>query len=461
MSIRRRLLWLSTLWLVAVLLLFNVFIYSFFLHESTQSEIKLIWNRAQMILRRPEVHLPEQWREPGLLEEFLTEDSIIRIFTPESEIAAQVFNNEKLLDHPVVYRTGYHTAIENEDGLHKLYIQVPIKREGVQVGLLEIGKGMKVLNRYLGVLASALTLTTLSAVLFSIAGGYFYSRLLIRPLERMIRTMQLIEESGEFIRIGLPERGRHDELTRLAGTFDRMIDRLEANDARQRQFIEDASHELRTPLTVIKSYSSMLRRWAGDDPELRREAADAIYEESVRLKQLVNSLLQLAKDEQERQLSRSRTDIAAMVRSAAKSLSQAHRRVIRVKAEAEPLWVDVDREQIRQLLIILYDNALKYSRSAVDTLLTRHGGTIRLEVRDYGSGIPAADLPHIFERFYRVDRDRSRKSGGSGLGLSIARRIVQAHNGTIEAVSENGKGTSMIVMLPARVETEESVEASD
>jgi two-component system, OmpR family, sensor histidine kinase ArlS len=454
-SIRTRMLIFNVVWLVIVLMMFNGFVYHFFMKQTTDSEIKQLWNRAQIILRKPEVKQTWHWQDSRLLEEFLTPQSMIRIVRPDGSIAASVHNNKDLLLHSPVYRNYYHTAITNEGGSRKLYIQVPIMWNGEQVGLLEIGRAMSVLSDYLEVLWTALSLTTLSAIVFAIVGGYFFTKHIIKPLSEMIETMQFIETSGVFMRIRADDlSSQHSELGQLMDTFNRMIDRLEQNDVKQRQFLQDASHELRTPLTIIESYSGMLKRWAADDQELRMESIDAIYSESIRLKHLISSLLATARGERERLLNKQKVNLVELIQQTAHRLERSFHRDIIVEASSEPIQGWVDPEKLRQLMIILLDNALKYSHSPVKVVLTKLDEDIQIECIDQGIGIPQKDIPFLFERFYRVDQARSRQTGGTGLGLTIAQSIVYEHGGSITVQSEQGKGTMVTVTLPLKLLTE-------
>jgi len=223
---------------------------------------------------------------------------------------------------------------------------------------------------------------------------------------------------------------------------------------RQRQFTADASHELRTPLALIRANAEMLSLHGDQLPEGDCELVGEIIRETDHLNRLVGDLLTLARaDTGGLKLVQKPVDLRALV-------SEVHEDLHRV-AEAQgigttlsldgPVTVQGDETRLRQLLLILMDNALKYTDEGgeVQVRLLRENGHARLVVADTGIGIPAGDLPHVFERFYRVDSAREHESGGTGLGLAIARWIVQAHHGSIKAESDQGKGTKVQVDLPA------------
>lgn len=224
--------------------------------------------------------------------------------------------------------------------------------------------------------------------------------------------------------------------------------------SRQRQFTADASHELRTPLALIRANAEMLtlhgNRLAPEDTELVTE----IIRETDHLNRLISDLLTLARADTETvQIANKPVDFRALVGDVHEDVQRiAESRGIMSEVSLNgPVTVPGDEVRLRQLLLILLDNALKYTDPGgnVSVTLGRSDRRARLTVADTGIGIPAPDRPHIFERFYRVDRAREHESGGTGLGLAIARWIVQAHNGDIKVESEVGRGTTFHVDLPA------------
>jgi signal transduction histidine kinase len=222
----------------------------------------------------------------------------------------------------------------------------------------------------------------------------------------------------------------------------------------QRAFIGDASHELRTPLSVIRANAELLKRHLSEPVSANREAVEDIISESDRLGRLVSQMLTLAQaDAGQAALSLSEVALDELAEEVARSMRLlAERRGVSLEMDVGgPVRLHGDGDLLRELMVILTDNAIKYT----DT-----GGKVRLEVRsassakatvrvsDTGSGIPADALPHIFDRFYRVDKARSREAGGAGLGLAIARWIAEAHGGSIRVESVPGVGTAVTVELP-------------
>jgi len=254
----------------------------------------------------------------------------------------------------------------------------------------------------------------------------------------------------------LPVQSRRDELGRLAMTFNALLDRLETAFAdreealaHQRRFVADASHELRTPLTSIMGYTRMLRDWGLDHPEASAEAVARMEVEGLRMQALVEGLLQLARGDEAGPQAVAEADLGPIVLDAVAGTAIDGRNVgIDLRLPDGEVRGRVDREAIRQVLGILLDNAARFSpeNGTITVALTASGNDAAVSVADSGPGIAPEHQARIFERFYRVDA--SRVTRGAGLGLAIAKDIVERHGGSIVVASEPGHGATFTVCLP-------------
>lgn len=330
-------------------------------------------------------------------------------------------------------------------------LTAPLYANAEIVGVVEVGlenEAGETLSTLLLIIAIAYPATLLVAS----AVGVFLSGRALGPIDRITQTARRIGAEDLGKRLDLP--ASDDEVGRLARTFNEMIARLDDAFRRQRQFTADASHELRTPLTSIKGQTEVaLQRERS--PDEYREVLAAVNSEVDRMIRLVGSLLTLARADARRiEIVREELGVDALISDAAEQVRPAAENqnlTLRVEA-GDGASVIADQDLILQLLLNLLDNAVKYTPSGgrIDVRYRRLDGEVEIIVADTGAGIAPEHLPHIFDRFYRVDAARSRAEGGSGLGLAICRWIAEAHGGTITVESEPGAGTTFTVTLPAK-----------
>jgi signal transduction histidine kinase len=319
-------------------------------------------------------------------------------------------------------------------------------------------------------LIPSLALALGASVLASVAVAFWLSRSITRPLRQITRAAQDIAR-GRF-RQSIPVRGR-DEVAQLAASFNTMSEEVERSHRALREFLANASHELRTPLTSIQGFSQALVDGTLTGAAGASQAGEIINEEANRMRRLVEDLLYLSRVEsQDVPAIQEEVDLAALVREGLRRVQHAaEQRALRFDArvgELPPVIGDAD--QLDRVFGNLLDNAVKYTPEgstitvsaaaaaastpasgggASATAAPPSGGVIRVAVHNSGTAIPEEDLPHIFERFYRVDKSRAREVEGSGLGLAIAREVVERHGGAIEVRSTADDGTTFVVTLPA------------
>jgi heavy metal sensor kinase len=285
------------------------------------------------------------------------------------------------------------------------------------------------------------------------AGGWLLSRKALRPVEQLTRQAERIEVDNLAERVPLPRT--NDEIAHLAVTLNNMLDRLDRGMGEKRRLVADASHELRTPLAVMQSELDVALVYETLDPAARK-VLESTREEVERMTRTVENLLTLARaDDGRLVLLCERVALRDLVDEVAADLGAvADRAGVAISVDGAGGPVEADRDRIRQLLVNLVENAVKYSRPGGEVRIEawREGGEMWVRVSDDGLGIPADALPHLFERFFRVDSARVRTTGGSGLGLAICREIALAHGGRVWAESEEGTGSSFTLALPAAEE---------
>jgi two-component system OmpR family sensor kinase len=294
-----------------------------------------------------------------------------------------------------------------------------------------------------------LPVLALAGLTLALFGSWTIAGKALRPVNTMIRTARtitLLHDLSSRIE-ATPHR---DELGRLASTFNEMLASIEAAYRAQQRFVSDASHELRAPLTAIQGNLELLHRHRSMPEAEREEALAEVMREANRLSRLVADLLALARADAGVPLKHRLLDLDEVVLDAFREARQLSQGQTLTLDPFEPMQVIGDEDRLKQLVLILLDNALKYTpaNGSITLGLQRLETASKITVRDTGVGIPPGDLPHVFERFYRADPARGRDPGGTGLGLPIARWIVEQHGGKITLESQPGQGTLATVYLP-------------
>ena len=305
----------------------------------------------------------------------------------------------------------------------------------------------KALHRF-----GALLLVSIPILLLCAAGGgYWMSQRALAPVDQITQAARSISVQSLSSRLVVPKT--RDELQRLSQTLNSMLERLEAAFKKITQFTADASHELRTPVALMRTRAELSLRKPRSAEEYR-DALTQVHLELVNVSSLVENLMLLARSDYGAEtLQIAASNLAEIVREACNqgaTLAESRQIEFHTQIPQQPLWIEADPNALGRLFLILMDNAVKYTPPGgrVEVVVRDENGFAVAAVRDTGIGIAAEDLPHVFERFYRADKARSRELGGVGLGLAIGRWIAEAHAGTIEVESSIGHGSVFQVRLP-------------
>ena len=328
---------------------------------------------------------------------------------------------------------------------HLRVLTVPLMVKDQPVGYLQVGTVREQVDAALGLLFVVLVVSGSGAIVAAAIVGRLMAGRALRPIDTITQTALAISRADDLDK-RIPQVGPQDEVGRLAKTFNVMLDRLEGLFRAQQRFVADISHELRTPLTTIRGNVDLMRRMKSMD----EESLNAIQAESDRMTRMVGDLLLLVQADAGQTVRREHVELDTLLLEVYRQMRPIAEGIELSIGEEDQVSVMGDTDRLKQLLLNLVDNACKYTPKGGRVILglRRAEGWAVLTVTDTGIGIPAQDLPHIFERFYRVDKARSRAAGGAGLGLSIVQWIVQAHGGKIGVQSEPDKGTTFTIHLP-------------
>ena len=350
--------------------------------------------------------------------------------------------NSLRITHPI-YRN-----LNTEDWRVRV-LSIPLEQRGHIIAVLQIASDLRVFDEIRANLLDVISIIWIVAVLFSGVIVWLTLGQSLKPLDAITKTAEQINRADDLSR-RIPYYGpAHNEIGNLVGSFNQTLERLETLFTSQQRLLADVSHELRTPLTVIKGNADLMRRMNSLD----MESLTSIDQEAGRLSRLVGGLLLLAQAESGKlALAMQRVELDLLLTEVFQEMIVLAGNRVRVHLnEIDQVYVNGDRDRLKQVLINLVANAIQYTPQGGDIFLSLD--TIkeqaRIICRDTGPGIPAADLPHIFERFYRAEKSRTRgKTTSFGLGLSIANWIVERHGGRIEVNSREGVGTTFAIWLP-------------
>lgn len=406
----------------------------------------------------------------GLLRAYVPLDGTLRWLEPSGEGSALVASGNQLelgREEQTFYSERRLEQV-TIDGERYGFVSLPVIGPSGSVANVQMMTSLVELTELLRILRLVLISVSAAVLVPVVISSGILGRLVMRPITSMTGTMRRIIRSGEFARLKQTGKSR-DELAEMGDTFNEMIGLLEESFVRQEQFVSNASHELKTPLTIIESYASLLKRRGAERPDLLEESVEAIHSEAVRMKTMTEQLLLLATSKREWKANMQAVQLVAFAERVSTVFSQVHQRNVTVITGLDPVPVapvvpedgiaqatdhDVtawaDEDMLKQVLFILLDNARKYSQDDIELVVGRRQEAVFLAVKDRGEGIPPEDLPHVFERLYRVDKARSRQqegAGGTGLGLSLGKELCEAMGARLELESGLGAGTTARIWL--------------
>jgi heavy metal sensor kinase len=315
--------------------------------------------------------------------------------------------------------------------------------------VLQVGRSLTEADRTLRLLLTSLLITGGLSLMAAVRGGAWLARRALEPVAEIAATAQQIVRADDLSR-RVRAVPTDDEIGQLATTINDMLGRLDQLFTAQQRFVADLSHELRTPLAAMRGHLEMIRRGASHDPAVLAESLPALEREAARLARMTSDLLTLAQAENGLRIQHARVALDELVLDVVRDLRPLSNGVALMPSIDEQVQAPGDPDRLKQALVNLVANALQHTPAGgtVRVGLVRAGGQALLQVRDTGAGIAAEDLPHIFERFYRADKARTRRQGGAGLGLAIVSWVAEAHGGRVTVESAPGQGSTFTLALP-------------
>lgn len=452
LKIRTRLTILYSAVLMLLLFLMFAVTYGFFSQALYSEEEKKIREYADYVA--DEVELEQGQIEIDLEDDDIAEinqNSLLSVYSLDGQLLASNHETAWLAQIP----RQDNIVQEVEQGLRWQVYDTKVRDEGQEIAWLRIAIPLEGVIKTLSELRNIFLWGSPFCLLLCIVSGLWITRRALSPIHKISKTAQEIGEGDLSKRLDFPNSG--DEIAELATTFDQMLDNLEAAFLREKQFSSDASHELRTPIAVIMAHAEEALANQNADESSYRTSLEIIGEKAKDMQRMLSQLLMLARGyEQSLSSEMMDLDIAQVLEDIAEEMQpRADEKNINIQLNLEKaLWMQADLMLFTRMLMNLIDNGIKYGRENGLLLIilrriesSEKGKEIELIIEDDGSGIPAEDLSHIFERFYRSDKARS--GNGFGLGLSIVQWIATLHGGEIIVESIEGSGTRMIMHFPS------------
>lgn len=387
----------------------------------------------------------------GYLSKINEKNQLIRILDRKGNVITSTSNNvSPNWQQPKTVKHQEYKVIRNHDE-RLLVLRSPIVTDNF-TGTVEIVRNMEMSDVFMDKIFLLMLAAGVGSLIFSILGGTILAKKILSNVQALTLTMKKIKTNGLEERV--PVNEKNDEFAQLGSLFNELMDSLEDSFLQQKQFVEDASHELRTPLAIIQGHLTLLNRWGKNDAAVLDKSLKSSLKEVERLTNLVQDLLELSRVENSliNPVDVEPINVLATVQHVVRNFEVLYSNYeFKIRYSHENLYVNISSRHLEQILIILLDNAVKYSKKeekevVIDCSLINE--KVSLKVMDKGIGIPEEDIPYILNRFYRVDKARSRKQGGLGLGLAIAKRWIEKYHGTINIESKEGEGTNVTILLP-------------
>ena len=381
----------------------------------------------------------------------VNEEVNIRIFDTGREL---LFQTQQWQDIPQVSSKLETQYVNLSTGDESVQVMMPIlsRNSRILIGHLQVTNRMAKLAELRKQLRTLFFQLLVVEAIISVGLAYFISRLISKPIEEIHDIIASInEENIETKRLIVPKK--NDEFAVVSQQFNELLDKISFYISQQKHFVEDVSHELRTPVAIVEGHLKLLNRWGKNDPEVLEESLRASLSEIQRMKTLVQEMLDLSRAPQvKEQYKDAKTEVVSTLEQIVTNFKLLYPDFTFISDidTHEEILSPIYRNHFEQIIIILLDNAVKYStnRKEIIVSLSTTTGHVEIGIQDFGMGLSEEDKKKVFSRFYRVDKARSRERGGNGLGLSIAKELIEGYKGRISLTSHLNQGSVFKVKLP-------------
>ncbi|MFJ7954489.1 ATP-binding protein [Lysinibacillus sp. NPDC096418] len=393
----------------------------------------------------PNVTIQQIQQNTGLMNSIVDREQTVRLFNVDGIEILRINNASKrapITNDPEIFQTTIDRT--------SAFVANEKIRVGFFYGYLQVVHPLTKYQSLMNYLLTAMLIAGLGALLLSASIGYYLANYLMKPLQELRTSMKSVMDKGFNEPIQLSYTS-HDEIGDLLKMYNAMMNELQISFTQQQQFIADASHELRTPIQAIEGHLSLLKRWGKDDPEILEESIDTSLTEIVRMRKMIEELLELARREEKNE--DSEANVEAVIEGTVADMRQLYpdaQITLSKSGDISPIFMS--ENALRQIVRNIIENAIRYCEKMpeVKIRIEKDGECASIQIEDNGIGIAEENLPYIFDRFYRVDEARNRQIGGTGLGLSITKMLIGKYNASIKVKSEKNVGTVFFIKIPLK-----------
>lgn len=397
------------------------------------------------------ITIQEFQRNTGLIKSIVNQNQTVRIFNLDGIEVLRINDVFPAVDIDVSTKQSTDTIVIKEeiDGEDVLVVNRAVQI-GRFYGYMQLIHPLSTFQSMMKYVLTAMLIAGLGALLIAGSISYYLTNLLMKPLQDLRDSMISIREKGVDEVISFTYAA-DDEIGDLLNIYISMMEDLQQSFAKQQQFVSDASHELRTPIQAIEGYLSLIKRWGKDDPEVLDESLETSLIEVQRMKKMIEELLDLARNEERDQYAVANID--KVLKSVKQELQSVYNdAVIKIENNGEIKQTHISENALGQILRNIIENGIRYNENKpyIHVQVKNLAENILINIEDNGVGISNEHLPHIFNRFYRVDAARENKGGGTGLGLSITKMLAEKYNVEMDVTSVVGKGTTFTLKFPLK-----------
>lgn len=419
-------------------------LYSWLLQNEENNAIRTVDDLTSFFnSQNGSISIQEFQGNTGLFKAIVNQNQTVRIFNKDGYEVLRINDESSAAPIELDYEEIRKTIVSKEVIDHRdVFVVNKMVAIGPFTGIIQLIHPLETFQSMMKYVLTTMLIAGLGAMLIAGAIGYYLANVLIRPIQDLRDSMLSIRDKGFEEKIHLAYNA-DDEIGDLLNIYESMMNELQISFAKQQQFVSDASHELRTPIQAIEGHLSLIKRWGKNDPAILEESLNSSLEEVVRMKKMIEELLDLARKEKRDE--RSFANINKVLLSVKDELLVIYpQSTINIKENGEPKQPNVSENALAQIVRNIVENGIRYNdqHPVIDIEVHYLTESLFLTIKDNGIGIAKEHLPYIFDRFYRVDTSRENTGGGTGLGLSITKMLVEKYHIEMDVVSEVEKGTT-------------------